>query len=51
MVTAPFSQQCQREERLVMHGIEVHCFVKTVFGTHTVAASLANHSHQVKGRW
>ena len=50
MVAAALGQECQCQERFVMHGIEVHCFVKTVFGTPTVAGGLANHSHQVIGR-
>ena len=51
MVTAALGQQCQCQKRLVMHGIEVHCFVKTLFGTPTVAGRLADHAHQVIGRW
>ncbi len=49
MVTAAFGQERQGQERFVMHGIEVHGFVKTILGTLTVAGRLANHSHQIIG--
>ena len=39
MVTATFGQKCQCQERFVMHGIEIHGFVKAIFGARRLPAA------------
>jgi hypothetical protein len=46
LVTAMLGQQSQGQECLIVVGIEIDRFPKTVFSSAAVAGSLADHPHQ-----